>query len=194
MKRFRTGVVADVCRLIMLRAIILFSIYISACYDNADCITSSGISIFADNAVMKLHTCEEWESTTKQFIEDFSFYAQSIHYALPPSRVASSIYGITVQVITKSFSCDAPKGCSGRANLDMQHIDLAIHPELCRLFPEDTTCQLCDPNYSAYFHELSHFIMCKDLYMCLGKDKGYYHDHPLMHFEKSYFNTCGYTK
>lgn len=168
-----------------------FLLAVSSCYGNSDCLTSSGISIFADDDVLALHACADWEATTKQFIVDYSTYARVQHYALPPSAVASAVYGITMTVVTESFACDYPKGCSGFADHRARHIDLAIHPELCKQFPVDVSCRLCDSNYSAYFHELSHFVMCFGLYICdASTDNNWHHDHYLMQFEDSYFNVC----
>lgn len=184
-----TASLVSLAMAIMVAAILSWSV--AGC-GNVDCTAAHSVFVFADDDVMNLHSCDDWESATQQFIRDFSAYAQAEQYAMPPSKVASAIYGITMNVVTKSFPCSAPFGCSGFAYLDTKHIDLAIHPELCEMFPDDVSCKLCDPKYSAYFHELSHFVMCEGLGMChADKENNWNHDHYLMKFESSYFNTCG---
>lgn len=171
-------------------AAVLFGVVAAGCFGNIDCTAAHSVFVFATDEVMDLHSCDEWEDATQRYIRDFAEYAQALKYAMPESKVAESIYGITMDVRTGSFPCSYPKGCSGFAYLDMKHIDLALHPEICESFPE-IECSLCNPVYSAYYHELTHMVMCEGLGICATAKDNWLHDHPLMHFDSSYYNSCG---
>lgn len=167
--------------------VVLTSCLVS-CGPEPDCLTKQGVFVFLDDNVIQ-HTCQDFEDATEQFIVEFASYAQAKHYALPDYLVASAIFGLDLFVRNGSYPCEHSKfGCSGFADSSNKTIKLALHPEICKLFP-NIHCDLCNPIYSAYYHELSHIVMCISLGICADSDT-WLHDTYLMQFEKSEFNSC----